>query len=44
MEFISHGTFMTLTTKRDEIEKQLTRWQGWFLSAGLLAAFSRPNH
>ncbi|WP_145525968.1 hypothetical protein [Yersinia rohdei] len=34
MTFISHGTFMTLTTKRDDIEKQLTRWQGWFCRQG----------
>lgn len=33
MTFISHGAFMVLTTKLDEIEKQITRWQGWFLSS-----------
>lgn len=33
MTFISHGAFMTLTTKLDEIEKQITRWQCWFLSS-----------
>lgn len=33
MTFISHGAFMALTTKLDEIEKQITRWHGWFLSS-----------
>lgn len=27
MRFISHGAFMNLTVKLDEIEKQMTRWQ-----------------
>lgn len=31
MRFISHGAFMNLTVKLDEIEKQITRWQAWFL-------------
>ncbi|WP_236874206.1 four helix bundle protein [Citrobacter portucalensis] len=32
MMFISHGNFMVLTTKLDEIEKQITRWHSWFLA------------
>lgn len=31
MRFISHGSFMQLTNQLDEIEKQVTRWQAWFL-------------
>lgn len=31
MRFISHGSFMQLTSQLDEIEKQVTRWQAWFL-------------
>jgi hypothetical protein len=33
MRFISHGSFMHLTTQLDEIEKQATRWQAWFLKS-----------
>lgn len=32
MKFISHGAFMILTTQLDSVEKQITRWHGWFLS------------
>lgn len=31
IKFIAHGTFMRLTQLLDLIEKQVTRWQGWFL-------------
>ncbi|HAV6637275.1 MULTISPECIES: four helix bundle protein [Serratia] len=31
MRFISHGSFMQLTSQLDGIEKQVTRWQAWFL-------------
>ncbi|TPW51363.1 four helix bundle protein [Serratia sp. SRS-8-S-2018] len=36
MRFISHGSFMHLTNQLDEIEKQVTRWQTWFLRSSLV--------
>lgn len=37
MRFIPHGSFMHLTFQLDEIEKQVTKWQAWFMngSAGM---------
>ncbi|MCS3491024.1 hypothetical protein [Enterobacter sp. SLBN-59] len=31
MAFIAHGAFMRLTALLDSAEKQITRWQGWFM-------------
>ncbi|WP_279052184.1 hypothetical protein [Cedecea davisae] len=29
--YIAHGAFMRLTTLLDSAERQITRWQGWFM-------------
>ena len=32
MAFIAHGNFMRLTQQLDTVEKQVTRWQQWFVA------------
>lgn len=32
MAFIAHGSFMQVTQRLDTVEKQVTRWQQWFMS------------
>lgn len=32
MSFISHGAFIAITITIDEIEKQVSKWYGWFLN------------